>query len=288
MAGTRAPFASLAALAAVASAQGEQAGTAAESAKKDLQLLPTVQRPAEASSGKSLFSGSSAVTGLSVATPAAPGAVERNQDGAMPARSANWLLDGVNQLEAEAKAQREAASGGMTAGKSEQASRSDGGGASTPVTANPFTEYLTQWLSPADQALLKASGKSGSQTSTAPWEMPRSDFARETSAPAQAATNPLQMELPGFSEFPASRTAQNPYLAEALQAESTILASKAGASDGRGGAGSLPSILTPSQNVPPAVAPVQASVEQAKAAPSAAPTDRLIDDRKYFPQLRRF
>ncbi len=287
MAGTRAPFASLAALAAVASAQGEQSG-AAESAKKDLQSLTTVQRPAEASGGKSLFSGSSAVTGLSVATPVAPGGAPKNQDGAMEARSANWLLDGVNRLEAEAKAEREAAAGGVGGEKSQQAATREGLSASAPATTNPFTEYLTQWLSPADQALLKASGRSGSQTSTAPWEMPRSDFARETAMPAQAVANPLQMELPGFSDVLTNRTAQNPYLAEALQAENTILASKTGAPDELGGAGSLPAILTPAQNTLPLVAPPPAPIEQAKASPSAAPTERLIDDRKYFPQLRRF
>jgi hypothetical protein len=288
MAGTRAPFASLAALAAVASAQGEQAGTAAaESAKKDLQSLPTVQRPVEATAGKSFFSGTSAVTGLSLGTPASPG-TQKDKDNAVPGKSPNWLLDGVNQLEADAKAQRDAQAGNTSEGNAQLSPTGERLSAATTATANPFTGYLAQWLSPADQALLNTAGRNGSSSSTAPWETPRSDFRRDTSVPAQTGLNPLQMELPGMADFPENRATQNPYLAEALQVESTILASKSGPADGRGAAGALPSILTPSQCSLPPVAPAQAPIEQAKASSSAAPTERLIDDRKYFPQLRRF
>ena len=92
MAGTRAPFASLAALAAVASAQGEQNGTAAESAKKDLQSLPTVQRPAEVTPAKSLFSGTSAVTGLSLGAPAAPSA-PKDKDGLAPGYWSEYVFE---------------------------------------------------------------------------------------------------------------------------------------------------------------------------------------------------
>ncbi len=287
MAGTRAPFASLAALAVVASAQGEQAGTAAESAKKDLQSLPTVQRPVEATTGKSLFSGGAAVPGLTIGTTPAPGA-SQGRESAAPGKTANWLLDGVNQLEAEAKAQREANEAAVNGKQAQESPTGNRFAASTSATTNPFTEYLTQWLSPADQALVQSAGRSGGQTSTAPWEMPRSDFSRETAPTKQAAANPLQMELPGISDFPSSRTTQNPYLAEALQTENAIIAAKAGVPDGRGGA-ALPSILTPSQTMSPPVAPAPAPIEQARASSSvAAPTERLIDDRKYFPQLRRF
>jgi hypothetical protein len=288
MAGTRAPFASLAALAVVASAQAEQSGTAAaETAKKDLQSLSTVQRPVEATSGKSLFSGTSAVTGLSLGTPAASGA-QKDKDNAAPGRSPNWLLDGVNQLEADAKAQRDATTGNSGQGNATLSPAGEGLAVATQATENPFTGYLAQWLSPADQALLNTAGRNGSSLSTAPWETPRSDFRREAAAPSQTGMNPLQMELPGLTDFPSNRATQNPYLAEALQTESTILASKSGAADGRGAAGALPSILTPSQGSLPPVAPAQAPIEQAKASSSAAPTERLIDDRKYFPQLRRF
>jgi hypothetical protein len=276
----------LAALAAVASAQAEQTGAAAaEAAKKDLQSLPTVQRPVEATSGKSLFSGSSALTGLSLGTPAGAGGPAKNKDDAPAGKSANWLLDGVNQLEAETKAQRDA-SDGKRSGDNPQLS-STGERQPASATTNPFTGYLTLWLSPGDQALLNAGNRNASSSSTAPWEIPRSDFVRDTAVPTQATANPFQMELPGLVDSPANRTAKNPYLAEPFQPEGES-AFLTGPADGRGTASALSSILTPTQSTLPPVAPVAVPIEQAKAASSAAPTERLIDDRKYFPQLRRF
>ncbi|MGC4071574.1 MAG: hypothetical protein QM760_03515 [Nibricoccus sp.] len=287
MAGTRAPFASLAALAAVASAQAEQTGTAAaETAKKDLQSLPAVQRPAEATSGKSLFSGSAA--GLSLGISDGNAAPAKNKEDGSAGKSANWLLDGVNQLEAEAKAQRDASDDKKRVDNSQESSTGERQNAT--ATANPFAAYMTQWLSPGDQALLNAGSRNASSSSTAPWETPRSDFKREIAPATQAAvtTNPLQMELPGISSFSASQQSRNPYLADPFQVEGGLGASVAGSANGRDAAGSLPPILTPAQAVLPPAAPVSAPVEQAKAAPVAPPTERLIDDRKYFPQLRRF
>ncbi len=285
MAGTRAPFASLAALAAVASAQGEQPGTAAaESAKKDLQSLPTVQRPLEATPNKSLFSGTSSVTGLSLGTPSAPIADAKKRDNPAAGKPANWLLDGMNQLEAEAKSQRDASEAKI---KNDNLQTSATGERMTAATTNPFTEYLTQWLSPRDQALLSAANRSSTSSSTAPWEIPRSDFRREaTATPASVTTNPLQMELPGIANLPANRTAQNPYLAEPFQAEFAGAAPLVGTAGERETSGALSSLSTPAPSVLPPVAP--APIEQAKPAAVAPPTERLIDDRKYFPQLRRF
>jgi hypothetical protein len=290
MAGTRAPFASLAALAAVASASAQtQSGetSATESARRDLQSLPAVQRPVDAATRSSPFSGSSAVPALSL--PAPSGATPaKNRDEANAPRSTNWLLDGVNQLEAETESARKQAD--------ELAKREDvlqrtgtNGRTESTATTNPFSEYLTQWLSPGDQALLAAGSRNTSSSSTAPWETPRSEFGRDTTQPTTSTTaNPLQLELPGLGNFADSRRNQNPYLADPFQAEEFASVPVGGPATGRETSGTLPSILTPSQGSLPPAAPVIAPIEQARPAPAAAPTDRLIDDRKYFPQLRRF
>jgi hypothetical protein len=288
MAGTRAPFASLAALAAVASAHAEQKGASAtETAKKDLQSLPTIQRPAETLSSSALFPGTSSIPGLSVGSPngAVPSEKERNE--AALGKSKNWLLDGVNQIEAEANAQREAA-GGVQSGDRSQTTRS-GERPLTAGTTNPFAEYLTQWISPGDQALLSTGPRNAISSPVAPWEIARSDFSREASLDPrmQPTSNPFQMELPGLSSLPGGKMVQNPYLADPFQAEAT-LGAPSGRADAREPAGALPSILTPSQGPRPTVVPMPAPIEQARPAPTTPPTERLIDDRKYFPQLRRF
>jgi hypothetical protein len=287
MAGTRAPFASLAALAAVASVHGEQTRSdATEAAKRDLQSLPVVQRPSETTGGKSLFSGTSSVTGLSIGSPNGSAGPAKNRDDAAPGRSVNWLLDGVNQLEAEAKSQRVTEEGGNAGDSREAATKDDRAVTGTP---NPFAGYLTQWLSPGDQALLNDASRNASTSSTAPWEKARSEFARETTpaAAASGTVNPFQMELPGLDAGDPDRQRQNPYLADPSPSEFPVAASLVSASKDKETPGALPSILTPSQSLLP-VAPIAAPIEQARPAPVAAPTERLIDDRKYFPQLRRF
>jgi hypothetical protein len=283
MAGTRAPFATLVALAAVASVHGEQTQSdAAEAAKRDLQALPVAQRPSETISGKSLFSGASSVTGLSIGTPNTPAGSAKNRDDAAPGRSANWLLDGVNQLETETKSQRSAEEGGKSSEGRQASTKED---RALAAAANPFAGYLEQWLSTGDPALLKDANRNVSTLSTAPWETPRNEFPRDTAASAPASANPFQMELPGVAADSSGRPTQNPYLAEPSSEFRTVTSMASGGAD-RDAAGVPPPILTPSQSPLPPIP--TAAAEQARPAPMAPPTERLIDDRKYFPQLRRF
>jgi hypothetical protein len=283
MAGTRAPFASLAALAAVASVQAQEDSqrNAVEAAKRDLQSLPTVQRPVEGTQSKSLFPSGSMIPGLAIGTPAHSGGAPQQKENGVPAKTGGWLLDGVNQLEADAQSKLTKTENGRDDGSGNgQLMSSDG---RIVETTHPFAGYLDQWLSPADRALLSGD-QAKTVSSSAPWEMPRTDFGHTNSQETGGGLK-QQMELPGLDLFTQNQPRMNPYLAGESPVQTAAVPFPAPTSSRE-----TPNTLAPMDSAAPTnlLPPVAPRVEQAQAAPSVPPTSRLVDDRKYFPQLRRF
>ena len=277
---TRIPFASLAALAAVASAHSaETSASAVESAKRDLQELPVAEQPVDAAGRPSLFSGSTAIPGLSLTSPAPGASSPKKTDATDKAPSGGWLLDGVRGLEAEAK-QRE-----LQAGKraTEAAASGNAANAGGPAKANPLGDYLTQWLAPRDQALLLEGPSANGLASSEGVEF---DRAREREALTTTAS-PFQTELPGLVDLGVNKRGVNPYLVDPLQPAATSSPFTAAVGD-RGLADARPTAALAPQLTLPFAAPPAEPVAVAKPAPSPAPTSRIVDDRKYFPQLRRF
>jgi|GEM_PF-1745792 len=288
MAGTRAPFASLLALAAVASVQAEPAEkSATDASKQDALSIPTLRRPVEGTEKTTLFPGSSALPELSIA-PANPGRPSpKTGDETAGVKSAGWLVDGVNKLEAEAAKQRDEADYARQNDRFLSSSSSDSARRDEPATINPFAEYMTSWLSPGDQALLNNpnGSRTAASSSTAPWEPSRIDFGAGIGT-SGSGVNAKPLELAGAMDFGARKETANPYLEDPSAAESPAIAAAGSGPQAGEAPSALPSILIPSQTVlPPAASP---EIERAQPAPAAPPTEPLIDDRKYFPQLRRF
>ena len=197
MAGTRAPFASLAALAAVASVQAQEGSqkNGVEEAKRDLQSLPTVQRPVEGTHSRSLFPSGSLLPELAIVAPS-PGKPEQRKENDSAEKSGGWLVDGVKQLEADA--QSKLTTSGRSGDPAGDRLRLTDERKST--TTHPFAGYLDQWLSPADKALL-SSGQAGSISSSAPWETPRTEFAHANGRGDAPAGLTEQLELSGLDLF---------------------------------------------------------------------------------------
>jgi hypothetical protein len=291
MAGTRAPFATLAALAAATSAHGgPNELEAIEAAKKNLRGLTT---PGEVSrqTTRNPLRGDSTLPGLSVPMPTpapVPDKTANPLENASPnpaAKPGDWLLSGLAQIEAEAR-EKNADDEKISKRRAAlfDAATSFAPSANSPSgSVNPLTGYLSQWLSPRDSALFGESANAQS-------EAPLGDRARIEiggAAPRDASRDAGAVDPFAVSFDSQGQRAANPYLENPLQSAvvpstAAVLAERTS----RPGETALPSILTPDQPLLPQVVP--APVEQAKATPPAPTTDPLIDDRKYFPQLRRF
>ena len=287
MAGTRAPFTSLAALAVAASAHAQTPSgetQRADAGGRDLRALPTVQKPAATprTEASSLFSEAAAAAEISIGQPAVPSSPVKPSDEFSPS-SRNWLLDGVNRLESEEKARIQKAGGEMRGASADGREATDRDRA---ATVNPFSEYLTQWLSPADRALLGGAGENGANSSIAPWEPRGNSFVSPSDRDAAFTPVSEQQALADFVGAGRNEARSNPYLDTGDPALAPAPAALPESGRDAKSMEVLPSILTPSQNLRPPVS--TAPVEQARPAPAAAPTEPLIDDRKYFPQLRRF
>lgn len=300
MASTRAPFASLAAFIAVASAHAGETGKPAslETVRQDLQALQatgatSATRPAAA------LDASVTMPALNLALP--DGAAASSADKKRAEEQTNWLATGIAKMETEDRARRELASGRTDAASlkrdgSASASSGQPQDAGT-AKANPFDAYMAQWLSPRDQAILNPRSERGSarDASTA-----RDDTAANRGWDSQGLRDgQLSADSVARSgNLVTGVSPQNPYLADSALAASYNLPAKfvqdnsepAGFAQEK--ANSAPVFSLPTAgDLKTAAARVK--VQEALAAPVVpiAPvraTGRVIDDRKYFPQLRRF
>jgi hypothetical protein len=264
------------------SAAEEVKPSGVEAAKRDLQALPKTQQPVEALQRRSLFSGSNALPGLSLASPAPSGAPVSPGDKTAHAKTGEWLLDGVNQLEADSELARNS--------RRDQAPRDTlaeaDGQARTLTTINPLTDYLTRWMRPDDHRLLTAEPGKTPSSAFPEWSGTRSEAGMGAGGLSPLTPNlALTAAVPGL-DFPGrGQTTVNPYLNESVSVDAPRYLPETSS------AKTAPATPLPALDL--AVTAVTSSspaprVEQTTATPVAPPTSRLVDDRKYFPQLRRF
>ncbi len=188
-------------------------------------------------------------------------------------KSEGWLVDGVRQLSEEERRAKQ--------NESPRASDDERESGDAREDAHPFGEYMARWLTPGDRALL--SGLGGPSTNDA-------GFAR---APQDSSGRFRSPETPAYERVPDSGSFSsgtypptpvgNPYLDDMPGTAIPVPVMNSGL--GTAGASSLPAASAPA-NVRPAASTMAPTTERSEELPS--PTERLIDDRKYFPQLRRF
>jgi len=278
----------IAAVVLCASVHGQTAATGSstsenslEAARRDLKSLPATERSRELS-GKSSGLGSAGLPSLpteSVIMP--PSLPEPNTP-----PSATWLQDALKQTDA-VRAQRKPQVDSTL-------SREQAGGFKPTPAPDPFARYLEQWLSPRDLELLKPESKKTTDRNVPnSWEQPQSQAQPSTSAGMQDGS----LSQPGSSSvlvpiMPA--TPSNPYIDEsdvapiasaqipfAVQTTGTQIPIE------RSRVPTPLSSTTTTPLTPRQTASVKPAAVAAEVLPKP-PTAPIVDDRKYFPQLRRF
>jgi len=250
-----------------------------EKARQDIKSLPAVRQESERAEVRLPNITAPGPDTAAVPPPAAPAA--RRESATTPAKaetSGNWLVDAMMKEEAKS-----AKAAGLTAdrrrddplAKGEDAAAGDGvdrglRSAESPLSVtNPLEPFMTEWISQRDRALLlpkstSGSGRSGGGFAPAPAlgdavtitfrsVDPRSEAA---AAPANAAPN------------------ENPFLQALLPPPGRSIEPPA-----------------PPANPPPAAGnPALGAPEPARDTRPPPPIDlsKPSDDKKYFPQLKRF
>jgi len=242
-----------------------------DAAKRDLRDLPATERPRDIL-GKSPGFGAASLP--AVALPGSSDSPQNKPDPNAPP-SPTWLQDALQQTDAE-RSQRDSA-----------ALARDRANGYKPVPApDPLAQYLGQWLAPRDQELLK----SDARKTTDPKGKGPLDLTAQTPErsgldawPTSADAKPVAINEP----------ARNPYLQDEAALPPVPLNSYAPVS--------VTNIQQNDRSRAPATLPLAAAPNSLDRAPSSAkpatkpldpvsapPTAPIIDDRKYFPQLRRF
>lgn len=259
-----------------------------ESARRELKDLPATERTRDIL-GKSSTLGSAGLPLLPLPGDTANTAARPDPN---KAPSANWLQDALNQADSEAAAHRRATDPSLAR------DRDRPGGYKPVEVPNPFGQYLEQWISPRDLELLRAGQETKkpsepSQAFVKPWEPPQSQNAG--SGRTSDVTGGLLPDA-GQTLIPIMPvTTRNPYIEEP---DPTVPAPGPNAFLPQNVPGqpqtdrarvpaplsTLPSATAqgsrPTTPLKPAVTPAQPT--------NRPPTAPIVDDRKYFPQLRRF
>mgnify|MGYP000907381470 CR=1 FL=1 len=243
-----------------------------EDARRELEKLPPTSGEAVPENWPRVD-----VPTISVETP--PSSTRSRKPNAQEAeaeteKSEGWLVDGVQQLAEEERRAKQK--------EFQRTSDNDRASEETREDAHPFNEYMARWLTPADRAAL--SGLSGSPVSDVGLTR---NASQRTSGSSRLPETQTQERLPNPGAVVGGNyqatPARNPYLEDMPGA--TIPAPMMNSSGATGASSFSPA--SASANVPSASkATAPTTTERAEELPS--PTERLIDDRKYFPQLRRF
>ncbi len=241
-----------------------------DTARKDLKALPATERPQDLL-GKSTGLGSATLPTLTLpgngdAPPSKP------EPNAPP--SATWLQDALNQTDAERSPRR--------SGSDPAQPRDKANGLKPASTLNPFSQYLGQWLTPRDQDLFRADARNaldpvGASAVKNPQD---SSLTPPQTEPNRTGLRGLQ---PDFLPVSTLEPAKNPYLPEpAPQVQPPNPFAPAASVNPL--PGSVP-LGQKSRSAGPGALKQPARPAEAAPLPPTAPT---VDDRKYFPQLRRF
>jgi len=242
-----------------------------DAAKRDLRDLPATERPRDIL-GKSPGFGAASLP--AVALPGSSDSPQNKPDPNAPP-SPTWLQDALQQTDAE-RSQRESA----------VLARDRGNGYKPVPATDPLAQYLGQWLAPRDQELLKSDArKTTDQKGNGPLDLTAQNTQRSglDAWPTSADAKPVAINEP----------AKNPYLQDEAALPPVPLNSYAPVSvmslqqnDRSRVPSALPLAAVPTgpDKTASSARPVAKPLEPV----SALPTAPIIDDRKYFPQLRRF
>ena len=266
-------YSAIAAILLCATVRGETSAQAPSStldtARKDLKTLPATARSQELL-GKNSGLGSAALPALTLpgngdAPPSKP------EPNAPP--SPTWLQDALNQTDAERGQRR--------GGPDLLPTRDKANGLRPTSTPDPFSQYLGQWLTPRDQELLRPdSRKATDPVGAGGLKTPMDSASTSTAASESSGLRGLQTDFLPVSTL---EPAKNPYLPEPapLVQQSSPFAPAASSK-------SLPGGVPPGQKLRPAAPGTLKPARSAEAVEPLPPTAPTVDDRKYFPQLRRF
>jgi hypothetical protein len=291
---------------ALASSRGEEPSTSTgslEAAKRDLLALPSMSQP----------SGASGLNGLKVDVPTMPNTnsgseISRPSTSLLPSNSVGpngeyslrgtkapsegWLVDAFKAADTRARAQRAA---DEQHSKDLQQIQSKSGGA---AVMNPFSPYMSQWLSPHDPVLLQITGSNQPTGFSGGTRDSLDNLSAKAGAgamlpgnsPLGAPTNPSLTEnaSSGINNLAAGATAVNPYLStDATSVGRTN--SLPSPSPSRTGVNSSFGAANQPNSSGGFNRPPESGHKPKLAEPSyTPPTAPLIDERKYFPQLHRF
>lgn len=259
-----------------------------ESARRDLKDLPAIERSRDVL-GKQSGLGLAGLPALTLPGDAGNSSVRPDPN---KPPSATWLQDALNQTDAKAATHRRANDPALGTDRD----RPDG---YKPVEApNPLGQYMEQWISPRDLELLRAgqdAKKSNMPTElfVKTWEpsqtansgagfmpgsalSPLSDGREAPIVPIMAAPRNPYIEEPDAVSVPPGPNSINPQIASD-QAQTDRSRMPAPLS-------STPAAMPQGPRQPGPVKPAAATPTE----PQRPPTAPIIDDRKYFPQLRRF
>jgi len=229
---------------------------------------------------------------------------------ARPAYSANWLIDGVRQLEAESR-QRLNPAGQQAGIVGEKTMSGNGGGdndddntrantgrnssasantsaSSAPASAstdNPLAAYLDKWITTPEGAAAARAATAPAQADAAP------------AVPADILLKRLNVEanIPWHADTAAAQTtfrpaASNPYIDDMFQPQMETKGLDIVLPPPPIPAPEAPKAAVPpaqNNNAPPATAPIDTSKLIIKPI-TPPPTAPVVDEKKYFPQLQRF
>lgn len=248
-----------------------------EAARRDLSALPATERSQELL-GKSSGLGSASLPVLTM-----PGGSSKPQ--AQPAHnslpSATWLQDALTQTDLE-RGQRRTASD--SSAQREQANN----GYKPAAAPDPFGKYLEQWLSPRDLEMLRPESRKNADQKQLSSGMekdiasPRSGGFGGTATPSRTDAVPIMpmTENPYWVE-PARPTSAAPLSNPFAPLPPSALPQK------QTDRNRVPNVSPSSTSAPRPTGPVKPALTPVEAVPKA-PTAPIVDDRKYFPQLRRF
>jgi hypothetical protein len=262
----------------VLSAHGQNASTTTnenslDAARRDLRALPATERSHEFL-GKSSGLGSAGLPSLAL-----PGESSKPQAQPEPNAppSATWLQDAMKQTEVERSQRRSL--------PDSEGTREQNNGYKPAAAPDPFGKYLEQWLSPRDLEMLRPeSRKTADQKQNSASLEQTQKRSGVFGAPASQTT---------LDAVPIMPTTQNPYLVEPSSLSPTPLPNPFAPSTPsalpQSDRNRVPTALPTSTSTvsPRSTAPVKPAFTPPEAMPKA-PTAPIVDDRKYFPQLRRF
>lgn len=257
-----------------ADAVSKESSDLLEEARRELQELQSVERSLEPSRrlpGSTLQ--------LPVLTPAAPTAKTKEEEKTQSSdqTSQGWLLDGLKAAEARDRSRLRSASPNDRLSPEALRRKADG-------APNPLNNYLEQWLAPQDRRLL--GGEKPGQTA-----LERSGIRDQEPFRPKANDSPKSPFLNSDTGLGMPSDRVNPYLTGEPAEDPSFtppFSSISTSPVARPHLSRSPNSLNDQPSYPPNGDTVPTLGGSTKTEALPPPTAPLLDERRYFPQLRRF